>query len=59
MSDPVIVVLEKRPRWTPELQRQLQSQRVAVKACRSVADVRERIGGWRDSRMARRALRWR
>ena len=44
MSEPRIVVLEKRSRWCPELQRQLELQRVVVSACRSVADVRSRIG---------------
>lgn len=38
-----IVVLEKRPRWSPELHRQFQNEDVVVRACRDVSSLRERI----------------
>ena len=34
-----IVVLEKRPRWMPELQRQFAEHDVRVRGCRSAADL--------------------
>ena len=34
-----IVVCEKRPRWTPELQRQFLEDDVHVRGCRSIDDV--------------------
>ncbi|MEX0700617.1 MAG: hypothetical protein WD069_00835 [Planctomycetales bacterium] len=36
---PTIVVFEKRPRWTPELQRRLVGEPVHVRGCHSAGDV--------------------
>lgn len=36
---PAIAVFEKRPRWTPELQRQFVDEAVRVAGCRSTADL--------------------
>ena len=38
-----VIVLEKQPRWAPELQRQFSDQTVVVRACRDVASLRERV----------------
>ena len=38
-SEAAIVVFEKRPRWTPELQRQFHGENVIVRSCRSVAAI--------------------
>ena len=38
-----VIVLEKRARWSPELQRQFQKDNVVVRACRDGASLRERI----------------
>lgn len=42
MTAPEIVVHEKRPRWTPELQRQFMGEAVRVRACWSLADIAPR-----------------
>jgi DNA-binding NtrC family response regulator len=42
-TTPIVVVLEKQPRWAPELQRQFLGEKVRVVACRSVRDVEERL----------------
>jgi DNA-binding NtrC family response regulator len=34
-----VVVFEKRPRWTPELERRFAGDNVRVRACRSTADI--------------------
>jgi hypothetical protein len=39
MSDATVVVFEKRPRWTPELQRQFAGKNVGVRTCHAIADV--------------------
>ena len=44
-----VIVLEKRARWAPELQRQFHDQAVAVRACRDVPGLRERISTARTS----------
>lgn len=44
-----LIVLEKQARWAPELQRQFYDQAVAVRACRDVASLRERIDAARES----------
>lgn len=41
MSEPLIVVLEKRPHWTPELQRQFLSEKVRVRLVTSSAALSE------------------
>ncbi len=38
-----LIVLEKQARWAPALQRQFFNQNVAVRACRDVTSLRERI----------------
>lgn len=38
-----VIVLEKRARWSPELQRQFQKDSVVVRACRDAASLRELI----------------
>ena len=38
-----IVVLEKIPRWVPELQRQFAGEPFMIRACRTVADFRQRV----------------
>src|SRR5690606_21456136 len=35
----MIVVFEKRPRWTPELQRRFLSEPVRVRGCHTAAEV--------------------
>ena len=40
---PLVLVFEKRPRWAPELQRQFADEEVRIRACRSTADVDERL----------------
>jgi DNA-binding NtrC family response regulator len=42
---PTAIVLEKQPRWAPELQRQFLTEEVRVIACRSVRDVEDRSVG--------------
>jgi DNA-binding response OmpR family regulator len=37
----MIAVLEKRPRWMPELQRQLLNDRIVLQAFRSVVDIND------------------
>jgi DNA-binding NtrC family response regulator len=44
-TTPTAIVLEKQPRWAPELQRQFLTEDVRVIACRSVRDVEERLAG--------------
>ena len=44
-ATPVAIVLEKRPRWAPELERQFAGQDVRVVACRSLLDLDERAAG--------------
>ena len=39
MAVPGVIVLERRPRWTPELQRQFADEEVRVRSCRRVADM--------------------
>jgi len=39
----LIAVLEKRPRWAPELQRQLLDRAIPVRACRSIRDLAEHV----------------
>ncbi|MEX2288327.1 MAG: hypothetical protein WD648_14625 [Planctomycetaceae bacterium] len=41
MSESTIIVFERRPRYTPELQRQFWGQQVSVRACRSIADIKQ------------------
>ena len=36
-----VVVFEKRPRWTPELERRFVGENVRVRACRATADIEE------------------
>ena len=38
-----VVVLEKQARWAPELSRQFQNNGAAVRACRDIASLRERV----------------
>lgn len=38
-----IFVLEKSPRWRPELDRQLAGSRIRVSACQEVTNIRDRI----------------
>ena len=38
-----VIVLEKQARWAPELSRHFQGDRVAVRACRDIVSLRERI----------------
>ena len=45
-----LIVLEKQARWAPELQRQFYDQTVAVRACRDVASLRDRVVAARSSR---------
>jgi len=40
-AESTVVVFEKRPRWTPELQRQFLGQEVHVRMCRSLADIEQ------------------
>ncbi|MEO1995279.1 MAG: hypothetical protein ABGZ17_08385 [Planctomycetaceae bacterium] len=40
----VVVVFELRPAWTPELQRQLRTRPVRVRACRTVGDIDDCLG---------------
>ncbi len=44
-TTPTAIVLEKQPRWAPELQRQFLTEDVRVIACRSVRDVEDRLAG--------------
>ncbi|MDA0283950.1 MAG: hypothetical protein O3B13_05925 [Planctomycetota bacterium] len=44
-----IIVLEKRPRWAPELHRQFRDAHVVVRACRDTASLRERVSAARTS----------
>lgn len=44
-----LIVLEKQARWAPELQREFYDQTVAVRACRDVASLRERVVAARSS----------
>ncbi len=39
MTTATVIVFEKRPRWTPELQRQFVGEDVRVRGCRSLSDV--------------------
>lgn len=39
MAESTIIVFERKPRYTPELQRQFLKDRVGVRACSSMADV--------------------
>src|SRR4051794_34618858 len=39
MAESTIIVFERKPRYTPELQRQFWGGRVGVRACSSIADV--------------------
>ena len=45
---PQIIVLEKRPRWCPELQRQTQEDSIIVKACRDIPSLRELVAAVRE-----------
>ena len=45
-----VIVLEKQARWAPELSRQFQNDGVAVRACRDIASLRERIDTARKSK---------
>lgn len=45
-----VIVLEKQARWAPELRRQFHDQAVAVRACRDIASLRERINSAQTSR---------
>lgn len=45
-----VIVLEKQARWAPELRRQFHDQAVAVRACRDVVSLRERINLAQTSR---------
>lgn len=46
-----VVVLEKQARWAPELSRQFQNNSTAVRACRNIASLRERIdAAWGSAR---------
>ncbi len=44
-----VIVLEKRARWAPELSRQFRNKGVAVRACRDIASLRERVDTARQS----------
>jgi hypothetical protein len=44
-----VIVLEKQARWAPELQRQFLDQTVAVRACRDVTSMRERVAAAQSS----------
>lgn len=44
-----VIVLEKRARWAPELQRQFQNNPVAVRVCRDIATLRERVDSVRKA----------
>ncbi len=44
-----VIVLEKQARWAPELQRQFLDQTVAVRACRDVTSLRERVAAAQSS----------
>jgi len=44
-ATPSAIVLEERPRWAPELERQFAGQDVRIVACRSLRDVEERAAG--------------
>lgn len=44
-----VIVLEKQARWAPELSRQFQNENVAVRACRDIASLRERVDAARKS----------
>jgi len=44
-----VIVLEKQARWAPELQRQFFDQTVAVRACRDVTVLRERVAAAQSS----------
>lgn len=44
-----VIVLEKKARWAPELSRQFQGNGTAVRACRDIASLRERIDSVRES----------
>jgi DNA-binding NtrC family response regulator len=43
MANATVLVFEKRPRWTPELQRQFAGHNVSVRNCHSLADVNARL----------------
>lgn len=40
MTQQTVLVLEKRPRWTPELQRQFADEKVRVRSAQCAADLR-------------------
>ncbi len=44
-----VIVLEKQARWAPELSRQFQNENIAVRACRDVAGLRERVDAARGN----------
>ena len=44
MAVPGIIVMERRPRWTPELQRQFVDEDVRVRSCRRTADIERMLG---------------
>lgn len=39
MSEPAVLVFEKRPRWAPELRRQFADENVRIRGCRSTGDA--------------------
>ncbi len=43
MTPATVIVVERRPRWTPELQRQFVDEDVRVRSVRSTADVLEAV----------------
>ena len=43
MTPATVIVVERRPRWTPELQRQFINEDVRVRSVRSTADVLEAL----------------
>jgi hypothetical protein len=44
-----VIVLEKQARWAPELSRQFHNDGAAVRACRDIASLRDRIDAARKS----------
>jgi len=42
---PSVIVVEPRPRWTPELQRQFLGESVRVRQCVTFADLRQLADG--------------
>ncbi len=43
MTSATVIVFEKQPRWTPELQRQFDDDDIRVRGCTSTADVTRAI----------------